>query len=148
MQRTGAVLVVGNRHWGKSTTLRALTGNTWGTVSLPGIGKVFVRLMSNDDEPDDYAAFIDGLDPKNKPFVIMAYCPENADNPRLFKKLSKKYPVVAWVLEHKFGKSPRSISRDSLRYLSSDQVSWFNKRGAEATHRAASLEKFIVSQWS
>ena len=80
MAKNQAFLVVGHRHWGKSTTLRALTNGQRGWLVLEG-KRFFVRLMSNDNVPDSYEDFISALDPAKKPLVIMAYCPENPPYP-------------------------------------------------------------------
>src|SRR6266705_5335319 len=99
-----AFAVVGHRNWGKSTTLRALTGKP-GWAKLDG-KDFFVRLMSNDDVPDGYEDFVAGLDPKKKPYVLVAYCPEKG-RPRFLVALARKYSVHVFALEHRAGGGDR-----------------------------------------
>ena len=101
MNRSKAFLVVGHRNWGKSKTLRALTNDEYGWVTLHG-KHFFIRFMSNDDVPSKYSEFIEALDPTKKPLVIVAYCPEQSPYV-LIDAISKKYDLFIWVLQHNYG---------------------------------------------
>lgn len=141
MANTRAFLVVGHRHWGKSTTLRALTNHQRGWVMLDG-KRFFVRLMSNDDVPDSYEDFINGLDPAKKPFIIAAYCPENLPYP-LITALAKKYNVFLWVLEHNYHDTAAVAASEIEALRKFGKVECYAQRGTEAASRGAALAQFV-----
>jgi len=134
-----AFLVVGHSHWGKSTTLRALTGSARiKKIVIDGKG-FFVRKMSNDDKPRDYSDFISNLDPTKKPLVIMAYCPETV----LINALAKKYELFFWILEHKFDDTT-SISASEIEALRAlGHVECYSHRRTSGAIRGAALTDFI-----
>ena len=141
MPSTSAFAVVGHRNWGKSTTLRALAGKP-GWVNLDG-ERFFVRLMSNDDIPDDYEKFIDGVDPKKKPYLLVAYCPEQG-RPRLLEKLAKKYRLGLFVLEHRAAGGDRLAANEIAGLRAFGKVRVFDKLGAQPTEIARILRSFIA----
>src|SRR5258708_29348136 len=113
--------VVGHSNWGKSRTLRALTGGAhqirWITFRDH---EFLIRRMSNDDLPDDFIDWIESISPANRPYVIAALCPnfkdESAETQWILEDLRDKgYQMYFWVIEHGFGSSevvtPGEISR-------------------------------------
>ncbi len=141
MSRASAFAVVGHRSWGKSTTLRALAGKPgWVTVNDQ---KFFVRLMSNDDIPDDYEEFVDRLEPKKKPYLLLAYCPERG-RPWLLEALGKKYRLNLFVLEQRAAGGDR-LTEDEIKGLRGHgKMRVFDKAGASPKEIAADLRSFIA----
>src|SRR6266568_7300108 len=140
MSAPSAFLVVGHRNWGYSTTLRALTKKR-GWVRLNGHDFV-IRRMSNDDKPDRYEDFVSGLDPREKPYVLVAYCPEDGA-PKLLESLGRKYRLHLLILEHSYTDS-RTVSGNEIALLRRyGTVQVFNAPGRSSSERAAALGAFI-----
>jgi hypothetical protein len=100
MSKGKAFLVVGHKNWGKSSTLRALTGDsryprTWVIKSIA----FFIRRMSNDDDPKSLIELAGKLDPETTPHVIATLCPTFNDKnarPALLETLNilrRKYDL-------------------------------------------------------
>lgn len=135
--------VVGHSNWGKSKTLKALT--THHQVRYFQIGGVdfFIRRMSNDDYLGEWAELVKGLRPSERPYVIVALCP-NDDALKLLEQLRSRYELFFWVLRHSY-QDDRSISRKeeaSLRTLGTVEV--FEER-LSAERRAAQFKKFVAT---
>jgi hypothetical protein len=143
MPTASVFLVVGRRQWGKSRTIRALATKP-GWVPLGG-KRFFVRMMSNDDKPEDFEDFIADLDPKKKPYVLVAYCPERG-SPLLLKTLARKYRVHAFVLEHRFRKDDRVSTNEVTALRQYGIVKVFEPIDQPASERARALERFILGQ--
>ena len=134
-----AFLVVGRANWGKSRTIRALTGGKRGWVHLLG-GNFFVRRMSNDDPPvTRYEKFIGRLRPARHTLVVAPYCPETRGKAPVLAAWARKYKLRFFVLAENF---------HGGRRIAAGQVAWLRRHGAvevfagagvPATLRAAAL---------
>ena len=152
MNRGRAFLVVGHKHWGKSTTLKALTGGNR-SLRVWRIGPIpfFIRRMSNDDIPRSLIKFVSGLDPATKPRVIATLCPTFNDKKALpalltiLDTLERKYELFFFVLVHKCDDPDRAISDDEIDLLERyGTVKRFRPEGARAQTIARSLRNFIM----
>lgn len=144
------VFVCGHSNWGKSMTLRPLTGGThqgrWADVGDPPFR---VQKMSNDDVRDDsddqYFDRMDVYTPDVTPRLIATLCPRLDDPriPRLMRDLQRRgYRLYFWVLERQFS-GPGVITADELdRLRTFGDVEVFPRR-AESPVRAAALRRFI-----
>ena len=148
MEQQKIAFVVGHSNWGKSSTLRALTGGSH-RIRRTRIKDVefFIRRMSNDDLPKSFIDRMKSLDPRAWPCVIAALCPdfENKAVPTeaILKSLQRKgYELFFWVIRHQYGTS-ETISQkelDLLKRLGTIEV--FSDR-SEAEVRAKKFESFV-----
>jgi hypothetical protein len=150
MERAKAFFVVGHKHWGKSSTLRALTDGSshrgWWRI---GSDRFFVRRMSNDDIPDDFYTLLGKLDPAEKPLVIITLCPTFEDEEARAKLIGalqdfkRKYELYFFVLRHSYS-DERQISDDEIANMKRfGTVDKFSSRRTEMGERGKALEKFI-----
>jgi len=152
MNKGEAFIVVGHKHWGKSTTLKALTdGNrflrTWKIRSTI----FFVRRMSNDDIPDSLVALVNRLDPATTPRVIATLCPTFNDKkalPALLKILAtfkRKYELFFFVLRHKGEDPSATVPDDEIERLERyGTVKRFHPEGAKPRTIARFFKKFVM----
>jgi hypothetical protein len=147
MKKGRVVFVVGYSNWGKSRTLRSLTnGNSHQKLILIQGTEFFIRRMSNDDKPKDFYAFIDCVDPADKPQLIVAFCPEFHER-RVQQSLEtlqqKRYRLFFWVLRHQYG-TQQIVRPDEITELRRyGRVEIFDDGQAEDTARARALRAFI-----
>lgn len=144
MERGQAFLVVGHKRWGKSKTLKALTGGRLFQYWRVGDYELFIRRMSNDDVPEDFREFVRSLRPTNRQYVILAFCPvfEEGDADATLRDLRRNYDIFSFVLRHAF---------DRRRRITQDEVEGLQRYGevevledhAEASDRAAAFRDFI-----
>jgi hypothetical protein len=142
--------VVGHKHWGKSETLKALSGGRrlrWLDINAR---LFFVRRMSNDDIPKDYVNLLKELDPKKKPNVILALCPtfEREDLctelVNALNGLKSKYEIFFFVLRHSY-RGDRTISDHETTSLETfGTVKVCRDSRAAAKQRAEELRGFIA----
>lgn len=122
---TGAIVFVcGHSHWGKSLTLRPLTGGhhqgRWADVGVPPFR---VRKMSNDDardEADDrYFRRLDVYTPDVAPRLLATLCPR-LDDPRILRLMRdlrrRGYRLYFWVLQLQFS-GPGVIAPEEIDRL-------------------------------
>lgn len=147
MVRSAAFLVVGHRHWGKSRTLAALGHGRRGRVQVVG-RDVFIRRMSNDDKPESYADFISNLDPRSKPIVVLAYCPEPGSEPKLLKALARKYSLHFWIMEQSYTDRRKVSPGETAVLRTLGKAHLYEQKGEEAKLRSADLSAFIQSTLS
>lgn len=118
-----AFFIVGHKNWGKSKTLKALSGGRLLRCFSIDSKQFFFRRMSNDDRPDEFfQALRDLLKSPDKPLVIIALCPTFNDptkRQQLIKALrgfSRGYRLFFFVLRFAYHGS-RSIKDTELRNL-------------------------------
>ena len=152
MSKNKAIVVVGHSDWGKSKTLKALTGGNIHKVRVNIKGyDICIKRMSNDDEPEKEKLlnYLQEIDPNIKPIILITLCPDFDDSSKktnkILKLLSNKYNnIFFWVLKRKYG-SIEEVSNDEIQMLKSfGKVSVFSDK-AEASDRALELERFIKS---
>lgn len=148
MSKGKAFLVVGHKNWGKSTTLRALTGgkrpHMWEIDSIV----FFIRRMSNDDYPTKFLKLVISFDPDDKPRVIAALCPtfDNKKHPvrAILDALKRKYKLFFFVLQHKCKNPKRTIQDDEIDKLERyGTVKVFHPERAKPRVIARSLQRFV-----
>ena len=139
MTRGKAFLVVGHSNWGKSFTLRALSGGTtkkW--IRIRG-QRVFIRYMSNDDVPGSFHRSVRGLDPAKKHYICIAFCPRVSDAPtaKTIRALRSRYDIVSFVMAQAYNGEKRLKPHEigALKWLGDTRVLW-ERRSAPARARA------------
>jgi len=151
MQRGKAFFVVGHAHWGKSSTLRALTSNTrvgWFEIKLK---LFFIRRMSNDDVPEGFYDFLRDLDPAKKPLVIIALCPTFEDERErdkliaALKDFKRNYELHFFVLRHAYLDERRIKENEIANLKRFGEVEILSSPKAEMDERGKAFEKFIVA---
>lgn len=99
------VFVCGHSNWGKSWTLRPLTGGRhqgrWADV---GGERFWVRKMSNDDDSKKFLAYYRGLLPSSRRFVLGTLCPnfsatDQAAREALDTLAANGFTISFWVIE-------------------------------------------------
>ena len=152
MTRGKAFIVVGHKNWGKSRTLRALTGDDPYKRKIRIKRKILhVRRMSNDDRPQSFFDMVDHADPFEKPLLIMTLCPTVMNRKRRFvlmqalRTLHKKYELLFFVLRTDYYKKTRRILDDEIAVLARfGKVKMFSNTKATPKVRATALKKLIV----
>ncbi len=142
-----AFLVVGHSHWGKSCTLRALTGSLSRYVTIAG-RRLHIRRMSNDDRRESFHKAVRAQSPRKHADVIIAFCPvfdgSDAKVQKTLRVLSTRYDIFAFVLLYQY-KGPGVIKRFEINELRSlGEVHTFIAR-AESPARAAALRGYVRS---
>lgn len=146
MPKGKAFVIVGHARWGKSRTIRQLTGSkrrAW--IHLKDI-PIFVRRMSNDDIAKDLRKFLDEIDPDVKKIIIITLCP-NFDNPaketkKILELLKNKYVPFFFVLKRRYSKDDE-ISDGEIRALKSvGSVKVLNGK-VEDAERAKQFRRFV-----
>src|SRR5262245_14384381 len=120
MARSGqAFFVVGHANWGKSSTLKALTGGSYRIRQFPiGGRRFFIRRMSNDDRPHvEWVNRINDLRRRGRTHLILALCPEPGAYTFL-RQLGGNYALHFWVMRHSFT-TPDTISNQEIAALRS-----------------------------
>lgn len=146
MSKGKAFIVVGHSNWGKSRTLRQLTGSkrrSW--IQLKDVW-IFIRRMSNDDIAEDLLKFLEKIVPEEKNVIIITLCPNFADPERktneIIRILNDKYTPFFFVLKNRY-------SNDAV--VSEEEISTLKTVGflevllgkVVDSERARSLKKFI-----
>jgi hypothetical protein len=145
-------IVVGHRHWGKSTTLRTLSDGKYSV--LINDQRIPIKRMSNDDPPlEDLLEFIRKAKKTSKSLIIIALCPDFATDNTATKVLNelKGYEPQFWVIRHSQNPNdrlPRRITEDELDALRGlGRVEIFSRKGS-AAELAKSLRRFIENSLS
>jgi hypothetical protein len=152
MSKGKAFLVVGHEDYGKSETLRALTGgrryHSWKIESIV----FFIRRMSNDDYPDKFLKKVSKLDPDETPHVIAALCPTFRNKKKLpviraiLRALKRHYKLFFFVLRHKGMNPKETIPKDEIDHLKPyGIVKVFKPEGAKPKVIAKALQRFITN---
>ena len=150
MLKPKIVFVVGHSNWGKSRTLKALTGESHRVrrTQIAGV-EYFIRRMSNDDQPKSFIERMAAMEPDRWPQILAALCPD-FDNPTkatatvLQGLRDRGYKLYFWVLtqQHGTGESIRSCEISRLRKYG--KVELFSKQ-AEAAIRAKNFRAYVRS---
>ncbi len=151
MAKGKAFLVVGHKNWGKSTTLKALTGGSrFKRIWMIGKTPFLIRRMSNDDIPKSLKDFVHRLDPAVSPRVIATLCPTFNDKRSLpllldiLGTLKRKYELFFFVLRHKCKNPKSTILDDEIDKLERyGAVKIFSPEGAKPRVIARGFENFV-----
>lgn len=152
MEKGKAVLLVGRRQWGKSTTLKALAdGNSYTKIIIINSHRVFIRHTSNDDvlsnDPLSFLKFISRLNPLSDPNVVIAFCPNfDGDAPEILKALKKNYALHFWVIKH--SQNPKdtaatAIDKELTAMARYGEVEVFARKAAKAEEISEGLRRFL-----
>lgn len=156
MQRGKAFVVVGHAHWGKSRTIRSLTGSIRRRrININGID-IYIKRMSNDDIPKNdipkhLIDFLRNIDNNEFPVIIISLCPNFDDTSKktveIIELLQTKYEIFFWVLKKKYGRK-YGARDDEVRDAEIQRLGDFGEVGifpdrAEAEIRAAAFRDFI-----
>ena len=148
MPKSKIAFVVGHKNWGKSQTLRSLTGgDTHQTRLRIGDVEFFIRRMSNDDLPESFIKRMKTINPAYWPMVIAALCPdfedEGAATHTILETLrGKGYGLFLWVMERQYGTSNVIAAGDILRLRRFGEVEVM-AGASEAEARARKFRAFI-----
>lgn len=144
---TKAFIVVGHSNWGKSATLKALTG---GKIQIRYFHiaerKIFVRRMSNDDFSEKFREFCETLDPIERNYLLATLCPD-FDDPRKHTAVSleilkRKYRLHFFVLRYKFDKRAQITEKEITKLSHYGSVFSYEKK-SEPMERANALREYI-----
>ena len=147
MARARAILVVGHENWGKSRTLQALTGGQQRSAMF-GSTRVYVKRMSNDDDPLQLEKYFRDLNPAVQTRVLVAFCPKLAPPDtsarNLLAILQPGYDLLFWVQRDSYP-DQRVISPAELAAMRAcGRVHVFPGRAADV-QRGADLRRFILA---
>jgi hypothetical protein len=146
MPKGKAFIVVGHSSWGKSRTLRQLTGSkrrAW--IQIRDVW-IFIRRMSNDDIAEDLRRFLDKIDPNVKKIIIITLCP-NFDDPErktkeILKLLKDKYTPSFFVLKRRYNANDEVSDKEITALKSVGVVEVINGK-VEDTERARKFKQFV-----
>lgn len=91
--------------------MRVLTGQRFGRdIEIDGLGTFFVRLMSNDDKPNEFDKFIERRVLDEYPLLLLTLCPvfqphedhEEYDPTANLTLLKEYYDLYFFVLAHQW----------------------------------------------
>jgi hypothetical protein len=149
MKKGKAFLVVGHANWGKSRTLKYLTGGNVHVRNFPiGGNRFLIRRMSNDDYSENFSDYVINLNQEHDQYIIITFCPNIDDRKnetiKLLKILSSKYDLYAFVLKYQYN-SENTVADESINLLKNycNLINIFEMKHADANHRASSLYDFI-----
>ena len=142
-----AFILVGHSNWGKSKTLKALTG---GKIQFRyyriGEKEFVIKRMSNDEFSDKLKNFCESLNPKESKYVLLALCPDFDDSQKyteaILACLKSKYELFFFVLRHKYN-SNTCIADHEIDKLKGHGVVLVYDEKSEAKERADALKKYI-----
>jgi hypothetical protein len=102
MEKGKAFVVVGHSNWGKSKTLRSLTEE----IYIKGY-KIKIKRMSNNEIPfKEVIDFLNKLDSKKNPVIIITLCPNFVDKSKgtikILDLLLTKFKLYFWVLKKRY----------------------------------------------
>jgi hypothetical protein len=139
--------VTGHANWGKSRTLRALTGgNVHQQLIQIGDAEFFIRRMSNDDRPAEFYDFIREIQPSRRPELILAFCPDFQEpmTRRCLDQLQRKrYRLFFWVMRQRFGNGQFVTPEEIAALCEYGHVEVFDSAQAQEHTRARALRAFI-----
>uniref|UniRef100_B8HQM8 Uncharacterized protein n=1 Tax=Cyanothece sp. (strain PCC 7425 / ATCC 29141) TaxID=395961 RepID=B8HQM8_CYAP4 len=152
MKKGKAFVLVGHKQWGKSRTLKSLTNDSRYVKKITiNDQQLFIRRMSNDDEPESLMQFVRKLNTQRCTNVILTLCPNFHDSSRhqtlsILDELSKKYELFFWILRFKYA-SDEMISDDEIRNLNKyGEVEVFTREQPQSTERAEEFKAFVSNR--
>ncbi|GAB6392465.1 MAG: hypothetical protein MdMp014T_1838 [Treponematales bacterium] len=149
------LLVGGVGSWGKSRTLRALTGGNIHQSRIDITSKkdgktyrFFIRRMSNTDDPEGYMKFIKKAVHQN---IIITFSADEGHADAALQELSKNYNLRCFVLDHCFNNPQQTISTDGVNLLgkyAGAGIHHYTATGAGAadTVRAAKFRSYMEAE--
>lgn len=148
-------IYVGHSNWGKSRTLKVITGGSsqQRTAQIAG-HTVKVRKMSNDDIETALLEWVRTLPHLQHNRFIMAFCPHvypQNGNPTtsqqialdILIELQKTNDLYFFVQQEQYGHGQNTITQNEILWMQNFGVLEVFKGQAEATQRAQSFLNFI-----
>jgi hypothetical protein len=150
MSKPKVFFVVGHSNWGKSETLRALTGGSHRVrrTTISGV-EYFIRRMSNDDLPESFIKRMTTINPANWPNILAALCPDFDDPEKktavvLQALRDKGYELFFWVLHGQYGTGALIQPAELSRLRTFGKVELLSE-AAEASARSKKFKAFVAS---
>ncbi len=101
----------------------------------------WIRRMSNDDLPREWANAVQGLDPGRRPYVILTVCPK-PDGLAVLETLRRGYDLFFWILRRCYS-DERVVTAEEVQALRAvGEVEVFESKEDDVA-RAAALRQFI-----
>lgn len=150
MPQPKVIFVVGHSNWGKSQTLRALTGGSHHIRKIEISGTdYFIRRMSNDDLPDSFIKRMTTIHPDVWPNILAALCPDFDDPEKktaavLQALRDKGYMLFFWVLHKQYGTGELIKSAEISRLRTFGKVE-LTSEVAEANVRGKKFKTFVAT---
>lgn len=150
MSKPKVVFVVGHSNWGKSQTLRALTGDSHRVRRTEIAGtEYFIRRMSNDDQPEGFIKRMKAMQPDFWPQILAALCPDfddpEKDTAAVLQSLRDKgYKLFFWVLAKQYGTDDRIQKTEISQLRSFGKVEIYDDE-AEAHVRAKKFKAYVAA---
>lgn len=150
MSKPKVIFIVGHSNWGKSQTLRELTGGSH-RVRRTKIGGIeyFIRRMSNDDQPAGFIKRMGAMDPAYWPYILAALCPDFMNKTKATAMVlqhlkDKGYKLFFWVQSQQYGTSETILRTEISSLRTFGQVEIFSEV-AEANIRAKKFKAYITN---
>ena len=150
MSKPKVIFIVGHSNWGKSQTLRALTGDSHRVRRMEiEDTEYFIRRMSNDDQPEGFIKRMKAMHPDSWPQILAALCPDfddpEKDTAVVLKSLRDKgYKLFFWVLAKQYGTDRHIDKAEISRLRSFGKVEVFDGE-AEANVRAKKFKAYVAA---
>jgi hypothetical protein len=150
-----AYLLTGQgRNWGKSSTLKALTGGNHQTRWIDIVSKkdgnayqFFIKRSSNSDNPESFMDFITSTAHKN---IIIAFSIGEPLAQSLLQTLSARYSLRCFVLRHRWGNSAQAVTAAEMALLTRFAVPGgvydYNLQNSPDTARAAAFRAYMEAE--
>ncbi|MDR2500027.1 MAG: hypothetical protein LBD37_02965 [Treponema sp.] len=151
MAKGTVFLLARHSDWGKSQTLKALTGGNHHPrrISITGTKsgvtrEFFIKRSSNGDDVEKYWDF---AKKETHDWLIAAFS-SDADAAHILEYLAERYTIYCFVLEHCYSHPEEAIPQDELAAMQkyAARVSVYSPRKAAADTRAAAFCAFIEAE--
>jgi hypothetical protein len=139
------------RNWGKSSTLRALTGGNHHVYWIDIVSKkdgsayeFFIRRMSNTDDPESFMNFITAAAHEN---IIIAFFIGDPSAQNLLQTLSARYNLRCFVLRHCWGNPAQAVTAAEIaRFAVTGGVYDYSLQNSPDTARAAAFRAYMEAE--
>jgi pimeloyl-ACP methyl ester carboxylesterase len=150
-----AYLLTGqSKDWGKSSTLRALTGGNYRAHWIDIVSKkdgnaykFFIRRTSNTDNPESFMNFIASTAHKN---IIIAFSIGGPLAQNLLQTLSSRYRLRCFVLRHCWGNPAQAVTAAEMALLARFAVPGgvydYSLQNSPDTARAAAFRAYMEAE--
>jgi len=148
MKKEKAFIVVGHSNWGKSKTLCSLTEEIWQKkyINIKGY-EIKIKRMSNDDISfKEVIDFLNKLDSKKNPVIIITLCPNFVDKSKgtieILDLLLTKFKPYFWILKKSYNSTQEVKDEEIDRLRKYGCVEVFTKVD-DSNIRAKEFRRFI-----
>ncbi len=138
---------VGHSNWGKSFALKQLTqGSSRIKIATIKNQLVWVRKMSNDDQPEGLLEFVKSISKNWYTNFILAYCPNHESDElamAILKVLQDSCELYFFIQESKYDNADAKIKQQEMNYLKKIGTVKIIKGKQEDKDRAKRFLSFI-----